>query len=232
MEYSGMHEPSRGDPAVSSGPVAGDAIPAAARVIELRLSQLRRLFDQMDPSPFFDRDLDPKAEEFILGWCRELPREASLALVIYLEREPGAPDESVALGRAVRNYFGRRSAVTRQRLRQMFRQVRLSHLIGVGFLVLTVTASQMMMKVLDPGGIAEVLNQSLIIGGWVALWRPLEIFLYDWWPVRADRMRFDRLAVMPVQIRYVPGGNALSPVLDWPFTEHQQTSAVHGTVTG
>ena len=23
-----------------------------------------------------------------------------------------------------------------------------------------------------------------MIGGWVALWRPLEIFLYDWWPIR------------------------------------------------
>jgi len=220
------------DVAASEFPIAGDAIPAKARIIELRLSQLRRLFDQMDPSPFFDRDLDPKAEEFIVGWCRELPREAQLALVVYLEREPGPPEESTLLGRSVRNYFERRSAVTRQRLRTMFRQGRLSLLIGVGFLVLTVTTSQLLMKVLEPGGIAEVLNQSLIIGGWVALWRPLEIFLYDWWPVRADRMRFDRLAVMPVQIRYVPGGNALSPVLDWPFTEHPQNSAVHGTVAG
>ena len=25
-----------------------------------------------------------------------------------------------------------------------------------------------------------------MIGGWVALWRPMEIFLYDWWPIRGE----------------------------------------------
>ena len=33
-------------------------------------------------------------------------------------------------------------------------------------------------KPLTPG----LIKESLIISGWVALWRPLEIFLYDWWP--------------------------------------------------
>ena len=27
---------------------------------------------------------------------------------------------------------------------------------------------------------------SLLIGGWVAMWQPMEIFLCDWWPIRAD----------------------------------------------
>ena len=29
--------------------------------------------------------------------------------------------------------------------------------------------------------------ESLLIGGWRPMWRPLEIFLYDWWPIRAER---------------------------------------------
>jgi hypothetical protein len=37
------------------------------------------------------------------------------------------------------------------------------------------------------------------------MWGPLEIFLYDWWPIRAEARLFDRLAVMPVRIRYVAG---------------------------
>jgi len=27
-------------------------------------------------------------------------------------------------------------------------------------------------------------RESLLVGGAVAPWRPLEIFLYDWWPIR------------------------------------------------
>jgi len=215
-----------------AGDVAGDSIPAGTQVIELRLAQLRQMFNFMDPSPFLNRDLDPKAEEFIVEWCRELPRDAPLALLVYLERAPGMAEEADALRTAVRNYFEGRSEATRRRLRQLFGRGRMSLLIGIGFLVLAVIASQLMMRALEAGSFAEILNQSLIIGGWVAMWRPLEIFLYDWWPLKADRDRFNRLAAMPVQIRYVPGGNAQSATLDWPFTEAQHAATVRRAVAG
>ena len=58
---------------------AGDPIPAKCAVIEVHVGELRQLFDAIDPSPFRDRDLDPKAEDFIVGWAKDLPRDASLA---------------------------------------------------------------------------------------------------------------------------------------------------------
>jgi len=51
--------------------------------------------------------------------------------------------------------------------------------------------------------LAEVFRESLLIGGWVAMWRPLEIFLYDWWPIRAEVRLYDRLAAMPVRVVYI-----------------------------
>jgi hypothetical protein len=50
---------------------------------------------------FATRDLDPKAEEFILGWAKDLPRDATLALVVDLDREAGLPDEAVVLRDAI-----------------------------------------------------------------------------------------------------------------------------------
>jgi hypothetical protein len=58
----------------------------------------------------------------------------------------------------------------------------------------------------DPAPFRE---HSLVIGAWVALWRPLEIFLYDWWPVRAEARRYDRLGTMDV--RLVDTSVAVSP---------------------
>jgi hypothetical protein len=55
------------------------------------------------------------------------------------------------------------------------------------------------------GGMAGVASESLFIGGWVAMWPPLEVFLYDWWPIRAEALRLDRLAAMPVGIGDAPG---------------------------
>ena len=55
-----------------------------------------------------------------------------------------------------------------------------------------------------------------MIGGWVAMWRPMEIFLYDWWPIRADGKLYDRLSVMPVRIAYTRETRADAWRRDWP----------------
>jgi hypothetical protein len=34
------------------------------------------------------------------------------------------------------------------------------------------------------------------------LFNPLEIFLYDWWPILAERKLYDRLSAMPVRITF------------------------------
>jgi hypothetical protein len=58
-------------------PSAGDEIPAGSEVIEVRVGELKQLFNAIDPSPFREKDLGPKAEEFIvqLGG-RARPRRA------------------------------------------------------------------------------------------------------------------------------------------------------------
>jgi hypothetical protein len=43
-------------------------------------------------------------------------------------------------------------------------------------------------------------EQGLLIVGWVAMWRPLEIFLYDWWPIVGERRIHGRLSRMEVRI--------------------------------
>jgi hypothetical protein len=50
--------------------------------INLKLRELSQLFNSLDRSPFLDRDLDHDAEEFIVSWARELPKDRRLELVI------------------------------------------------------------------------------------------------------------------------------------------------------
>lgn len=79
MAYSGSMTNASG---TKDKPSAGDPIPPKCSVIEVHVGELKQLFNAIDPSPFRDKDLDPKAEEFIVGWAKELPRDATLALVI------------------------------------------------------------------------------------------------------------------------------------------------------
>jgi hypothetical protein len=48
------------------------------------------------------------------------------------------------------------------------------------------------------------------------MWRPLEIFLYDWWPIRAEARLCNRLSAMPVRIVYAGADATDAWRRDWP----------------
>lgn len=178
----------------------GDLLPRDCQSIEVHIGELNQLFNAMDPAPFRERDLDPNAEEFIVGWARELHHDRPLALVVHLDREPATPEAATVLKGAVRTFFEERARVTRLKLRQLFRTGRLSLTIGLLFLAASVLTGDLIANALSASRFAGVFRESLLIGGWVAMWRPLEIFLYDWWPIRREARLYDRLAAMPVRI--------------------------------
>jgi hypothetical protein len=166
--------------------------------INVKLRDLSQLFNSMDPSPFLDRDLDHDAEEFIISWSRELPRGENLELVIHL----GTPPEAERLNEleaAVQHYFHSRAELKQRELRQLLRQGHFSLSIGLLFLCLCLFASGLAVK-LGHEPVAGIVREGLIIAGWVAMWRPLETYLYDWWPLRDDGRILQRLARMRVRV--------------------------------
>ena len=187
-----------------------------AGIIEVRVAELRQLFNEMDPAPFHEQDLDPAAVAFIVEWARELPRDVPLELRVHLDRSEGQPDEQVLLTAAIQKFFAGRSAAARRRFQQLMSRGRTSLAIGLAFLLVSLAASSYPGKWLPNASLAALLRESMLIGGWVAMWRPLEIFLYDWWPIRAEEKLLDRLARMPVQIGYSPGKAADAWRHDWP----------------
>ena len=185
-----------------SGPAAGDALPQRCQVIEIRVAELRQLFNAIDPSPFRERDLDPRAEEFIVDWARDLPTDKPWALVVHLDRPAGRSDEAAALREAIHEYFGQRVVASRRRLRELFRRGRISLVIAVAFLTASIAVGDVVAGNLGDGRPGEIIREGFLIGGWVAMWRPLEVFLYDWWPIRAEGRLLQRLSTMPVRIEY------------------------------
>lgn len=168
------------------------------RQIEVRLRELTQLFNSMDPSPFMDRDLDAAAEEFIVSWARELPHKSDLELVIHLATPPLA-DRADGTEEAVRHYFASRAEVKHREFRLLMRRGRSSLLIALLFLAACFALGEVAQKApLGPWN--EFVELGLHIAGWVAMWRPLEIFLYDWWPIRSDQRLLERLARMKVRL--------------------------------
>jgi hypothetical protein len=168
-------------------------------VIELKLRDPAQLFNSMDPSPFHERDLDPKAEEFIVGWAGEYPRGTALEMIVHLSEVPRDPELAAIVESAVRSYFGEREQVTRRELRTLFSIGRASLLIGLVFLAVCTVASRLIHG-LGEQPFYRVVAFGIEIAGWVAMWRPLEILLYDWWPILRRRRLYARLARMRVLV--------------------------------
>ncbi len=196
-----MSQPSTATPAAAN---AGAATPAGREVLELHVAELRQLFNAMDPAPFRERDIDPNARDYIVDWARETRTGQPLGLLVRLGRETATPENANLLNEAVHVYFERRAAATRRQLRQLFRVGRISLVIGLVFLAGVIALGDALSLLLDKQSYGWLVKESLIIGGWVALWRPLEIFLYDWWPIRAEALLLDRLAEMDVRLLNEP----------------------------
>ena len=195
---------------------AGDALAQRCQVIEIRLAELRQLFNAIDPSPFRQRDLDPRAEEFIVGWARDLPVNKPWALVVHLDRPAGRADEADALREAIHEYFSQRVVASRRKLRELFRRGRISLVIALAFLTASIAVGDVVAGYLEESRFGEIVREGFLIGGWVAMWRPLEIFLYDWWPLRADGRLLQRLSTMSVRIEYKGAAAADAWRSDWP----------------
>lgn len=172
--------------------------------IEVQLKAAEQIFNSLDPSPFHDRDLDEKAERFIVGWAREAKTSEPLELVVTLTDAGQMSETARHIPDAIHNYFGYRALQARQDLHELFRIGQVSLAIGVGILVLCFGAISYLSFLPVQTGAVRLVEESLLILGWVANWRPLEIFLYDWWPLRRQISLFERLAAMKVDVRVAP----------------------------
>ena len=182
----------------SSSPANVAADPGDSHSIKLKLRDINQLFNSMDPSPFIERDLDDDADEFIVSWANEFPPEAPVRLLVHLDDWPAA-DPTEVISRAVHNHFAHRAELTDLEFRSLMRQGRTSLLIGLSCLAICLVISKTLL-LSEAGTWASVLRESLTIAGWVAMWRPMQIYLYDWWPLRRRGRIYARLSQMPVEV--------------------------------
>lgn len=173
------------------------------RRIELDLRDIHQLFNSMDPSPFREKDLDADAEEFIVGWAQEFPSAEPVSLVIHLKQPLDGGDTAASVEEAVRHYFSYRADLTRLELRRLLHVGRVSLAIGLAFLSGCLFISSLVGR--SGATAAQITREGLTITGWVAMWRPMQVFLYDWWPIVRRGRIFDKMSRMKVEVLPRPG---------------------------
>ena len=175
--------------------------PGPTGPIAVRITSISQLFNSFDPFPFQERDLDEKAEEFIVGWARELPRDQPIHIQVHLPAAELEKPECRDVSTALHKYFRYRADVTQRDLNELFRNGRRSMVIGMAVLAVGLLATQYITSELGEAIIGALFPGRPHHHRWVANWKPLEIFLYDWWPVARTRNLYRRLANANVEMR-------------------------------
>ncbi len=170
--------------------------------ILVQVDTVEHLFNPIDPQPLNLRDLDVEIADWITNWAEEQHDEKSLTIEIVVADDSAAGrEEHVAAG--IHNHFAYRRWAAGRRLSRLWREGRISLVIGLVVLA-TFTLLSELLDGPDNGAVLRVIRQGLTVAPWVAMWRPMEIFLYLWWPIRAERRTFDRLAEATVSFTKGP----------------------------
>ena len=176
--------------------------PSSGHHLELRVRELAQLFNSMDPTPFHNKALDPEAETFIETWARGIPPQSPMHLTLHLQTMPPQGSPAPLVTDAIHNHFEDKAQRVRRDLSDLFWQGRISLLIGLAFVALCLLAADSIGQ-LGSGTAHTIARESLTIVGWVAMWRPLQVFLYDWWPLARRMGTYKALA--RAQVRVVQG---------------------------
>ncbi len=174
--------------------------PTRTGLIEVRVERLAQLFNSLDPSPFRNRDIDQDAEAYILDWARELPRDAALVLNIHLPADEAIKAKRGGIAESFAHYFADRAAAADRDLAEHFRAARRYFTIGLPVLAACLISSQTVAPLLGGGTLSRIIEESLIIVGWVANWKWIEAVLYDWWPLKRRRDLYRRLTASRMEI--------------------------------
>ena len=182
--------------------------------IDLKVRFSRQLFDTRDPAPFRERDLDAAAVDYLLAAAQEIPRTRPLAIVVTVSEEPEPHLSPDVIVEAVRGHFTHEAEQVERRLREHVRRGQMILGVGLTVLVVFLTLAEFTTS-LPEGPLREILREGFVITGWVAMWRPLEVLLYDWWPHIDERRRIRRILEAPVSIHYErPESPSLASVAD------------------
>ena len=168
--------------------------------VELKLKTPRQLFDERDPAPFRERDLDDDAVRYILASYRDVKDHDHVKLSIYFESLGEFKDSPSLIEKAIHAFFMFEADVKRRELRDIFRKGFISLFIGMSFLFACTWLAHTVETAQTKSLFSSMMHEGLFIMGWVAMWQPISIFLYEWWPIREAQKTFQSLGCIEVQI--------------------------------
>ena len=172
--------------------------------IDIRLRTARQLFDGRDPAPFRERDLDPAAIEHLLDCAREIKKSRPIKVVLTFTEPLGGAIDDAVIREAIKAQFEHERDLVERKLSANFRHGQVLAVIGFAVLAVFLTLAELTQSALPEGTLRRLVHEGFTITGWVAMWRPAETLLYDWWPLVEERRLVERILEAPIDVKHAP----------------------------
>lgn len=168
---------------------------AASATVRVHVREEAQLYNALDPSPFWDRDLDRNAAEFIEGEFREHLLAGEWHLDV--QAPPGHVDVKT-LQTAITTYYDRLVQSARRELNEHLRAARIGTFTGLALFATIIAIRRLLLAAVNDLPLA--IDEGLILVAWLMLWRPAETLLYDWIPLHRKRRLYERLRGIRVTV--------------------------------
>ena len=175
-------------------------MPTTPFPIEVRVDSLDGLYSALDPSPFRQRDLDPRAVEHIVQWASDAPPRAPLELRISAPAEADPEATEADTQAAIRNYFTYEAGLLeRKHRRNKIRMIRWLT-IGLTLMAVLLTLHSILGRLYPDSLVVDIVGEAFVIAGWVSLWVPIERLGFDGWLLKDQLQLYRRLTDMRVVV--------------------------------
>lgn len=169
-------------------------------LIEIKVTSIAEIFNPIDPSPLNKKDLEEDVEDYIVTAVEDFSLKSKINIIIYIPDNEIEAETSEQINKAVNNFFAYRAWSTRASLRGMFKDARTSLVLGSIILFTAMTCKTLLTNFSSSAWTLAV-SESLVVAGWVAMWHPVQKFLYEWWPLKRKLHIFEKLCEIKVECR-------------------------------
>lgn len=169
--------------------------------IDIRIHSLAQLFDPLDPAPLRERALDQTVERYILAAAGTQRSMESLRLRVHLSESLRA--HAVDTTHAIHTHFRRVHEQGERTFRRRLHTGGRTLVVALGVLAVSLWLRSLVSDI-EGRTLAGGLSEGLLILGWVAMWRPVEILLFEHWESHLDHAMVERLASIPIECVFQP----------------------------
>jgi hypothetical protein len=174
----------------------------ARAAIELHLCSVSQLFRTGDP--FRESDLAHEGADYLIDRAKKVPKHEPIRIIIYLEPGEYARQSTADVAAQVTTGFRHLAEAEGNDIRELFRNGRRALLIGMVVLSACLLIAVRASATFGEGSFSTIVQESAVIFGWVAIWMPAEIFLYEWLPLASRLGLLRRLSAALVTLQSEP----------------------------